>query len=200
MNESSVRKKPIIIAIVAVAIIAIIAFSAFALSQTTASGYTCPAQVVTSSVVDAQGFAGNIERNNGPNALHELVLPPGSKGSLSIVYEPLTNATTVQETIMNLYHAAPSDYFKPIETLNKVNGKNPPTAMSAEKIGVKIIPTGTEQMEQGSLKVHYKITIDNSAEKGTYLAGFWQMCPGELITVGESQYSSSLPWDRGLFS
>jgi hypothetical protein len=199
MKESR-RRKPIIIAIVVVAGIAIIGFSALALSQTTASGYTCPAQVVTSSLVDAQGFAGNIGRNKGPNTLHELVLPPGSTGSLSIVYRPLTNASTVQETIMNLYHVAPSNYFKPIETINKVNGENPPTAMSAEKIGVKIIPTGTEQIEQGSLKVHYKITIDSSAEKGTYLAGFWQTCPGELITVGGSQYSGHLPWDRGLFS
>jgi hypothetical protein len=200
MNESARRRKRIIIAIIAVAGVAIIGFSAFALSRWPASGYTCPSQMVTSSLVDAQGFAVNIERNKGTNALHELVLPAGSTGSLSIVYGPRSNATTVQETIMNLYHVAPSDYFKPIENLHKVNGMNPPTAVSAEKAGVQIVPTGVEQMGQGSLKVHYNVTVDNSAEKATYLAGFWQTCPGELITVGESQHSGSLPWDSGLFS
>ena len=147
------------------------------------------------------GFLTTVHRYSGSPGLDEFVLKPNSIGKITMSYLPVSNANTTEELISNIYQKSPSEFFADkIQNISKVTSGQDLESVNAQNVGVGIIAENiTKVAGSNGLQVTYVVNASPDAEKGTYLVGLWQTCPGELLTIGEKPYEGIMPWDQKVY-
>jgi hypothetical protein len=179
------------------------------------TGYSCGGSPTPISVVYAQGFA-NITRVY-PDKLpgfFEFVLRPNSTGNITMLYNFGGNNSTVgngviasgrgttQYVLANVYQRNMSGYFGNVDITKVTDDAGNKTEndalvyLSRNNIqGMSVYPSSISNVTNSVVKVTYTVKTDDTVKEGTYLLGL-NICPGELVTIGNEQTKMPLPWDN----
>jgi len=156
-----------------------------------------------------------------PVGRYEFVLKPGSVGHVKMVYDFCPNAFLTQPSrtanyseLNKLFQSRSS----PNEIIYKLNDKpdnnTSSTGLSitssdkqllsevlnATDVGLRIFPSDLTRLGIHSLAVTYIISAEPDADKATYvITNFYGICPGELLTIGDTPNEKSIQWAKGPF-
>jgi len=160
--------------------------------------HSCPALVTTSAALtDINGFPACVEMyrsdNDEPYATtYDFVLKPNSTGYITMEYDFGTNERPEPEFFVEL--AKSSD-------IHRLAGDGTswifvPTNHTS--LSVSVAPENVAIVDPTALKVTYTIETKNTKQEeigSTYLINIYQVCTGQLITIGEEPYAGRLAWD-----
>jgi hypothetical protein len=166
-------------------------------------GAPCHGSVV-STVYNESGFTYYHRLHIIYPAFFEFVLKPNSTGYITMLYDftnfwhgtngegvPANGLGTIQNVLANY----PLSKFASNVPVHKVEDYSWSTQHTPEYYGLDIHPTRIINMTDSLLAITYAIT-DTHAQKGTtYLVNF-DICPGELVTIGDSPRQEPLPFNN----
>lgn len=159
-----------------------------------------------------------------PAGIYEFVLKPGSVGHVKMTYDFCPNAFGLQPSrtanyseLNELFQSRNSTNKEVIYKLNDnfndtISGNGAFQLLTAPtdqlliednpaKVGLQIYPSDLTKLNAHAVSVTYTISAEPSVNKTTYVfTNFYGICPGELLTVGESPNEHSLKWATGTFN
>lgn len=150
----------------------------------------------------------DIDVSVSPVGIYEFALMPGSTANLKLSYDfcggPNAQASRTVQYMELLGLGRPNNSTNPtIYRLNnnsQVSNDQLLTPVNSTDIGLVIHPVTYTKLNDHAITVGYEISAKPDAEKGTYVTNnFYGLCPGELITVGETPNNSSVRWANGSF-
>lgn len=161
--------------------------------------HSCPA-IVTSSVAitGIDGFPACVQMygSNGEpsrySGTYDFVLRPNSTGYITVVYDFGANELPT------------AGFFKELmeeSDIHRLSGDGSSWIFlpaNQTSLTVSVPPENVTKVNQSTLKVTYTVKTENTKQEeigDTYLVNIYQVCTGELITIGEEPYVGRLPLD-----
>lgn len=157
-----------------------------------------------------------------PVGIYEFVLKPGSIGYVNVAYDFCPNAFGTQPSrtanyseLTNLFQSSTSPNY----IIYKLNGNNASRAnngafelqsnpndqlltevLNVTDVGLRIDASDLTKLNTHAVSARYTISAEPTAERATYvISKFYGICPGELLTIGDTANDNSLQWVKGPF-
>jgi hypothetical protein len=130
--------------------------------------------------------------NDSHPTTYDFVLRPNSTGYISVVYDFGINELPTSEYFADLMKA--SD----VHRLGSDGNSWIFLPANQTSLTVSVAPDNITKVNPATLRVTYSIeTKDTRQEEigNTYLINIYQVCTGELITIGDRPYDGRLPLD-----
>ncbi len=147
----------------------------------------CPALFSWVSIRSADGFITYSQPYPGgaPNTVPELnqyVLKPGSSGYLTMVYFDIQYPVNDTQGFKDYLAVADWTY------VSEVNGTGVSDLIpiNSQEVGISVSIHDAVLVNSTYGLVTYQIAANSSADYGTYLVRFRDLCLGELVTIGNS--------------
>jgi len=147
----------------------------------------CPALFSWVSIRSADGFVTYSQPHPGgaPNTIPELnqyVLKPGSSGYLTMVYFDIQYPLNDSQGFEDYLAVADWTY---VSEVNGTGGSDL-IPISSQEVGISVSIYDAVLVNSTYGLVTYQIAASPSANYGTYLVRFRDLCLGELVTIGNS--------------
>jgi hypothetical protein len=159
--------------------------------------HSCPAIVTSSAAItNIGGFPACVQMyGGGPSshpATYDFVLRPNSTGYITVVYDFGQNELP-----------SPGSFSNPAKSsgIHRLSGDGSSWIFlpaNQTSLTASVAPENVTSIYPSTLKVTYTIeTRDTRQEEvgNTYLFNIFQVCTGELITIGDKPYTGKLPLD-----
>jgi len=213
---------------VIIGIITVIIFAVF-IGRDGSSIQVCDGSSRLASIKYAAGFASTKPRSSfspafqqdadvsiTPAGRYEFVLQPGSLGQVKISYDFCPNAFILaHSTTLNYSESFPSTY-SPSQTIYRLNDRPDSnttgplsltlnndqdllTEVNSTDVGVTIFYSDLKKLDSHTLGMTFTISAEPSADRATYVITNFGICPGELLTIGDTPNERSLEWANGAF-
>lgn len=206
MKRTVVSRKSLIVLVGIASVAAVLVWSSAGYFARGSGSFGCPNQLTTVTLTGTNGFVNTIEHFKGEtpdSGVHEFVLKPASIGSITLHHASPYVGVTAEERIQSLYDQTPAEYFgnmaPTIWNIDEQTGSiitDKPA--NVEDTGVSVNLKDVNVLGDGSVQVVYDIEAAQSAKPMTYALTVPQVCPGKILTIGESGYQGTLPWSGGL--
>lgn len=159
--------------------------------------HSCPAIVTSSAAITSidgfpacvQMYGSNGEPSRYP-ATYDFVLRPNSTGYITVVYDFGQNELPAPEFFAELVKAS---------DIHRLSGDGSSWIfLHANQTSLTVSPENVTKVNPTTLRVTYTVeTSDTKQEEigSTYLVNIYQVCTGELVTIGEEPYVGRLPLD-----
>lgn len=145
--------------------------------------------------------------------IYEFVLQPGSTGEITMVYDFCPSEGKILDDNSTNYVVLDSTELRNIFDQNNSTNEgmyvlNEDAQANIDRLiqvpgnstGVRIYPSEIAKVNDHSVEVTYTISANSDAEKVTYItANFYDVCPGEILTIGDEVNDESSEWASGPF-
>jgi len=167
---------------------------------------SCAGEIDVTTFVDAKGFTNITKIYKGTLPFYDFTLKPDGKGTIVMDYKfaprnicsdnkcRQTNSTQDVMTYDSPPFTTFDKFFNRTLEIQKVNSTYPLVPYVSKDIQLTM---KAENLTSSIVRITYDIRTSPGTEKGNYLLDLINMCPGQLLTVGDKSYIGPLPWDNG---
>lgn len=153
---------------------------------------SCP-MLFSTTTISATGFTNQIQRYGGRPPVNEFVLAPNTTGYITLSYNTTGYGPLLERIKVVNPNATIASFFNDSTAIiSRINRTGQFGPISANQSGIRISETNVSSLGDYLAAVTYMLQANSSAE-GTYLISFWQICPGEIFTVGNTPYQGAMP-------